>query len=106
MCDHSFDEWLGKLANAWCCRTKFPEILDPLGPFAMLKIAPEMVLDRRFARSSSLAHRNQLLRSSDMTLVTCTAARAASVPRLIPLSMQRSRDWLSLSNLSTPFITG
>src|SRR5437667_9738239 len=66
MCDHSFDEWLGKLANAWCCRTKFLEIIDPLGPFALLQTTPETVLHRTFERSSALSHITQLLRSSDV----------------------------------------
>src|SRR6266567_1124267 len=101
MRDRSFNEWLRKLAHTWRGRAKLPEILDPLGPFAMLKIAPEMILDRRFACSSSFAHRNQFPRRSDMTLAICTAARAASVPRLILFSKQRSRAGSSLSKLRT-----
>src|SRR4029077_16317693 len=47
-----------------------------------------------------------LLRTSDKTFAISTAARAASVPRLILFSRQRARAWLSLSKLSTALITG
>ena len=42
--------------------------VDLLRPFTVLEIAPEMILDRRFARSSPFAHKTYFLRSSDMTL--------------------------------------
>src|SRR4030095_255970 len=47
-----------------------------------------------------------LLRTSDKTFAISTAARAASVPRLILFSRQRARAWFSLSKLSTALITG
>jgi hypothetical protein len=58
MRDHPFDERLREFAHAWRGRAKFPEIIDMLGRFAMLKIAPEMILDCCFPRSSSFAHKN------------------------------------------------
>jgi hypothetical protein len=90
MLDHSVDKRLRKLANPWCCRTKFPKITNLFRSFTALKIAPEMILNRRFACSPSFTH-NYSLRRSDITLAISTAARAASVPRLILFSRQRSR---------------
>jgi hypothetical protein len=91
MRDHPLDQRLRKFAHALRSRAKFPKVLDVLGPFAMLEVAPEMILDRRFARSSPFPHNIYFLRSSDMTLAISTTARAASVPRLILFSRQRSR---------------
>ena len=49
----------------------------------MLKIAPEVILDGRFARASPFTHITYLLRNFEITFAISTAARAASVPRLI-----------------------
>src|SRR4029077_11107984 len=57
MGDHSLNKWLCKLAHALRRRTEFPKIVDLFRPLAALEIAPEMVLDRRFACSPSLAHK-------------------------------------------------
>src|SRR6266480_2746821 len=89
--NHSFDQRLGKFAHVRFHRTKIPKIVDPFGSFAVLEIAPEVILDGRFARASPFAHINYLLRNFAITFEISTAARAASVPRLISLSRQRSR---------------
>src|SRR4026207_418428 len=57
MLDHSVDKRLCKLPHSRRRRTEFPKIVDPFRPFAVLKVAPEMILNPRFARSPSLAHR-------------------------------------------------
>src|SRR4029077_17553438 len=57
MRDHSLDKWLCKLAHARRRRTEFPKIADLFRPLAALEIAPEMVLDRRFACSPPFAHK-------------------------------------------------
>src|SRR4029077_13789290 len=57
MGDHSLDKWLRKIAHPLRRRTEFPKIVDLFRPLAALKIAPEMVLDRRFACSPSFAHK-------------------------------------------------
>src|ERR1700757_2732475 len=57
MLDHSVDKGLCELAHSRRRRTEFPKIVDPFRPFAVLKVAPEMILNRRFACSPSLAHR-------------------------------------------------
>src|SRR5438270_7564478 len=106
MCHHAFDERLSKFADARSGRTKFPEIFDLLRRFAVLKIAPKMILNGCFARAPSLPHKIYLLRNFDMTLLISTAARAASVPRLISFSRQRSRACDSLSKLRTTLMTG
>ena len=91
MRDHSLDQGLRKIADARRRRAKFPEIVDAFRPLAVLQIAPEMILDRGFARPSPFAHKNYFQRSLDITSAIFTAARAASVPRLISFSRQRSR---------------
>src|SRR6266487_3193432 len=106
MRDHSFDERLRKVAHARGGRAEFPEIPDFLRPFAVLKITPEMILDGRFSRFSPLSHKTYSSRSFDMTRAIPTAARAASVPRLILFSRQRSRACVSFSKLSTTLMTG
>src|SRR5439155_7609178 len=54
---HPFYKWLRKLADTSCCRAKFPEIADLLRPITVLKVAPEMILDGRFACLSPFAHK-------------------------------------------------
>src|SRR5690242_3398916 len=106
MRDHSFDQRFGEFAHVRFDRAKFPEFIDPFRSFAMLKVAPEIILNRGLAGPSPFSHTTYLLRSFDMTLVISTAARAASVPRLISSSRQRARAWLSLSKLRTTLMTG
>ena len=53
---HSFDERLRKLAHARLGRAKFPEIVDLLRSFATLEIAPEMILNCRFAGAATFTH--------------------------------------------------
>ena len=53
---HSFDERLRKLAHARLGRTKLPEIVDLLRSFATLEVAPEMILDCRFAGAATFTH--------------------------------------------------
>src|ERR1700692_2193857 len=106
MRDHSFDQRLGEFAHARLGRAKFPEILHSLGCLAVLEVAPEMILDARLPRDSTFPHKIYFPRSSDMTPAISTAARAASVPRLILSSRQRSRACSSLSRQSTVLMTG
>src|SRR5439155_19351576 len=106
MRDHSLDQGLRKIADARRRRAKFPEIVDAFRPLAVLQITPEMILDRGFARLSPFAHKTYFPRSFDITSAIFTAARAASVPRLILCSRQRSRASVSLSKLRTALITG
>ena len=91
MLHHSLDQRLRKFANAGLDRTKFPKVIDPFRGLAVLEIAPEMILDGRFARASPFAHNRYLLRNFEITFEISTAARAASVPRLILFSRQRLR---------------
>ena len=106
MRDHSFDERLGKFAHARLGRAKFPEILHSFRCLAVLEVAPEMILDGCLPRDPTFPHTIYFPRSSDMTLAISTAARAASVPRLILSCRQRSRAWSSLSRQSTVLMTG
>src|SRR5437588_48052 len=53
--------------------------------------APEVILDGRFARASPFTHITYLFRNFEITFEISTAARAASVPRFISFSRQRSR---------------
>src|SRR5215831_592120 len=106
MLDHSFDQRLGEFAHIRFDRTKFPEVVDALGRFAMLKVAPKMILNGRFAGASPFSHTFYLLRNFDMTLQMSMAARAASVPRLIWFSKHRARACSSASKLRTTLITG
>src|SRR5258707_6766001 len=55
---HSFDEWLREFADSWRSRAKFPEFIDLLRRFATLEVAPEVILNCRFSRASSFAHKN------------------------------------------------
>src|SRR5436305_10163228 len=55
---HSFDEWLREFADPRRSRAKFPEFIDLLRRFATLEVTPEMILNCRFSRASSLAHKN------------------------------------------------
>ena len=104
--DHSFDKGLSEFADAGRSRTKLPEIIDSLGRLAALKIAPEMILNGRFTRSTPFPHKLYLSRNFDKTLAISTAARAASVPRLILFSRHRSWACDSLSRLRTALTTG
>ena len=72
-----------------------------LGSFvgAVLHVAPEMILQRCLARLSPPAHCYGRVRRSDITLAISIAARAASVPRLIFSSRQRSRASSSLAKV-------
>src|SRR5215475_1708967 len=100
MGNHSIDQGLCEFAHPRCCRTKLPKLIDLVRTFATLKIAPEMILDRSFSGSATFTHYPSavwkppllvLLRTSDKTFAISTAARAASVPRLILFSRQRAR---------------
>src|SRR5438128_10422784 len=103
---HSFDERLRKFAHPWRGWAKFPEIIDLLRRFATLEVAPEMILNCRFAPTSSFAHNDQLRRRSARTFAISTAARAAPVPRSIWFSRQRARACPSLPKLSTTLMIG
>src|SRR5713101_2274443 len=89
--DHSFDQRLGKFAHTRRARAKFPKVGDVLRSFAMLQIAPKMILNGGFTRPTTFTHKTYFARSFDMTPAIFTAARAASVPRLILFLRQRSR---------------
>src|SRR5207247_10556684 len=104
--NHPFDDRLGKFTHVRFNRTKFPKVVHVLGSFAVLEIAPEVILDGRFARSSPCAHIAYLLRNFAITFEISTAARAASVPRLISFSRHRSRAWVSSSTLRTTLMIG
>ena len=54
--NHSFDERLGEFAHVRFNRTKFPKIVYVFRSFAVLEIAPEVILNGRFARASPFAH--------------------------------------------------
>ena len=88
---HSFDQRLGEFAHPRRARAKFPKVGNILRSFAMLKIAPKMILNGGFARPAAFSHKTYFARSFDMTPAIFTAARAASVPRLILFLRQRSR---------------
>src|SRR5581483_2965660 len=102
---HSLDERLGKIAHALFRRQKFPELIDLLRRVAALQVAPERILQGRFARFATFTH-HLLSRSSAMTLEISTAARAASVPRLILSSRQRSRASFTWFPLKTAWMIG
>src|SRR6476660_3135117 len=112
---HPLDQRLCEFAHPRLCGAKFPELIDLVRPFAALEITPEMILNRSFSSAPSFTHYPLggletaapcWLRTSDKTFAISTAARAASVPRLIVFSRQRARAWFSLSKLSTALITG
>src|SRR5450755_2759524 len=105
MRDHSFDDRLRELAHVRFHRTKIPEIIDVFRRLTVLEIAPEMILHCGLACFAPFAH-DYLARKSAITFVISRAARAASVPRLILSSRQRSRASPSLLRLSTTLITG
>src|SRR5436309_14695182 len=106
MGDHSLDQRLGEFTHVLFYRTELPKIVDSFWSFAMLKVAPEIILNGRLAGASPFSNRTYLFRSFDITLAMSTAARAASVPRLISSSRQRARAWDSLSKLRTTLMTG
>ena len=54
--NHPFDEWLGEFAHVRFDRTKFPKVTHVFGGFAVLEVAPEVILNGRFARASPFAH--------------------------------------------------
>src|SRR6516162_2573789 len=96
---HSLDQRLREFAYPRRCRAKLPKIIDLVWPFAALQIAPEMILNRSFPGAPSFTHYPLggletaapcLVRTSDNTLAISTAARAASVPRLILFPRQRA----------------
>src|SRR4029453_961952 len=114
MRNHSFNQRLCEFAHPRLRRAKFPKLIDFVRAFAALKITPEMILNRSFSRSATFTHHPFggpetaapcLLRISDKTLAISTAARPASVPRLILFSRQRACAWFSFSKLSTALIT-
>jgi hypothetical protein len=104
--DHPVDERLGKFAHARSGGTKLPEFVHPLRRAIAMQIPPEMELHCRLPRCSPLSHNNYLPRRFPITSQTETAARAASVPRLISEPRQRSCACASVSKLKTALITG
>jgi len=76
---------------------EIPEIFYFFRAIAVLHVAPEMILQRCLARLSPPAHCYGRVRKSDITLAISIAAWAASVPRLIFSSRQRSRASNSLA---------
>src|SRR4030095_15333847 len=56
MRDHSFDQRLCEVAHPRWGWAKFPKIIDLVRPFAALKIAPEMILNRSFSSAPSFTH--------------------------------------------------
>src|SRR5207247_9818619 len=103
---HSINQRLGKFADTRFSREKFPEIFHFFRAIAVLHVAPEMILQRGLARLPPPAHRYGRVRRSEITLAISIAARAASVPRLILSSRQRSRASSSLVKVWTQLITG
>src|SRR5207253_10239677 len=97
---------VGEFADARCGWRKFPEIFYFFRAIAVLHVAAEMILPRCLARHSPPAHCYGRVRRSDITLAISIAARAASVPRLIFSSRQRSRASSSLAKVCTQLITG
>ena len=65
-----------------------------------------MKLNGSLPRDSSFAHRSLSPPQLGHDVAIATAARAASIPRLIRFSRQRSRACSSFSTLSTALITG
>src|SRR5580704_8557333 len=105
MREHSFDQGLSKFAHIRFGGTHRPKIVDSLGSF--VKIAPKMILNGRLPRFASFSHdRNYERRNSEIVSVIATAARAASVPRLILSPKQRSRACASLFRLRTALMIG
>src|SRR5262249_25455191 len=87
MREDAFNQWTGELLHAALGRTQLPELLNRIGAFAAMKVAPEMILKHGAPCHSSFTHGYR--RSSASTLVIAKAARAASVPRFISFSRQR-----------------
>src|SRR6266550_813218 len=79
--NHSFDQRLGKFPHVRFHRTKFPKVVHSFGSLAVLKIAPEVILDGRFPRASPFAHITYL----------CATSRSHSRFRLQP-EPPRCRD--------------
>jgi hypothetical protein len=57
MREHSFNQWLRKLAHARGRRTACPEYIDRLRTCTAMEIAPELVLQRGLARDAAFSHR-------------------------------------------------